>query len=115
MVPLTSERNFTPSSTAASAPASTRAGAWLLVQMVQALRHAVTVTLTPAEGVSRLPLSSTDRLRMVVAPAILVTQVKVQFSRPDAGCHVVPPSVETSTPATTPPPVSAAVPEIVTV
>jgi len=33
---------------------------------------------------------------------------------PVAGCQVVPPSVETSTPATTPPPVSAAVPEIVT-
>ena len=32
---------------------------------------------------------------------------------PLAGCHVVPPSVETSTPATTPPPVSVAVPEIV--
>ena len=33
---------------------------------------------------------------------------------PVAGCHVVPPSVDTSTPATTPPPVSEAVPEIVT-
>ena len=33
---------------------------------------------------------------------------------PVAGCHVVPPSVETSTPATIPPPVSAAVPLIVT-
>ena len=31
-----------------------------------------------------------------------------------AGCQVVPPSVETSTPATTPPPVSVAVPLIVT-
>jgi hypothetical protein len=33
---------------------------------------------------------------------------------PVAGCQVVPPSVETSTPATTPPPESVAVPEIVT-
>src|SRR5450755_4697730 len=31
-----------------------------------------------------------------------------------AGCQVVPPSVETSTPATTPPPASAAVPVMVT-
>jgi hypothetical protein len=31
-----------------------------------------------------------------------------------AACHVEPPSVETSTPATTPPPVSVAVPVIVT-
>ena len=31
-----------------------------------------------------------------------------------AGCQVLPPSVETSTPATTPPPVSVAVPVIVT-
>ena len=33
---------------------------------------------------------------------------------PFAGCQVLPPSVDTSTPATTPPPASAAVPEIVT-
>ena len=32
---------------------------------------------------------------------------------PVAGCHVAPLSVDTSTPATTPPPVSDAVPEIV--
>ena len=31
-----------------------------------------------------------------------------------AGCQVLPPSVETSTPATTPPPASVAVPVIVT-
>ena len=31
-----------------------------------------------------------------------------------AGCQVVPPSVETSTPATTPPPASVAVPLMVT-
>ena len=37
----------------------------------------------------------------------------VQFSRPVAGCQVLP-STDTSTPATTPPPESAAVPEMVT-
>jgi hypothetical protein len=40
--------------------------------------------------------------------------VKLQFPRPMAGCHVAPPSSETSTPPTTPPPASLAVPLTVT-
>jgi hypothetical protein len=69
--------------------------------------------MMPAEGVSRLALSSTARLRIVVVPAVIGVQVKLQVSRPSAGCHVDPLSVETSTPPTTPPPLSLAVPEIV--
>src|SRR4051794_28316508 len=73
----------------------------------------VTFTPTPADGVSRLPLSSTARVRIVVAGLPCAFHVYVQLDVPLAGCHVAPPSVETSTPATTPPPVSVAVPEIV--
>src|SRR6185312_949719 len=57
----------------------------------------LTVIDVPAEGVSRLPLSSTARVLVV----------------PVAGCQLAPPSVETSTPATVPP-TSLAVPLIVT-
>ena len=39
--------------------------------------------------------------------------VYVQLSKPEALCQVAPLSVETSTPPTAPPPLSAAVPEIV--
>src|SRR5262245_63219952 len=73
----------------------------------------VTVTLTPAPGVSTLPLSSVARLFRLTAPAMLAVHEKVQVPRPAAGCQVVPPSVETSTPPTRPP-VSDAVPLIVT-
>ena len=41
-------------------------------------------------------------------------QLNVQLVVPVAGFHVAPPSVETSTPTTMPPPVSMAVPVIVT-
>src|SRR5215471_8370112 len=71
-----------------------------------------TVTVTPAPEVSRLPLSSTALLLIVTEPKPAGVQEKLQFAWPVAGCHVVPPSTETSTPATTPP-VSAAVPVIV--
>src|SRR6185437_179209 len=67
-----------------------------------------------SEGVSRLALSSTARVSIVTWPGVLGIQVKDQLPRPVAGCQVCPPSVETSTPATMPPPLSEAVPVIVT-
>src|SRR5262249_61041839 len=73
-----------------------------------------TLTVTPADGVSRFPLSSAALVRIVVVGLPCATQLYDQLVVPVAGCQVVPPSVETSTPATTPPPVSAAGPETVT-
>jgi hypothetical protein len=61
-----------------------------------------------------LPLSSTARVRTVTGPLPATVHVYVHCERPVAGCQVVPPSVETSTPPTTPPPVSVAVPATVT-
>src|SRR5215831_6330619 len=49
--------------------------------------------------------------KLPVGPGV---QLYDQDVVPVAGCHVAPLSVETSTPATTPPPVSDAVPVIVT-
>src|SRR5215831_708440 len=50
-------------------------------------------------------------LKLPVGPGV---QLYDQDVVPVAGCHVAPLSVETSTPATTPPPASDAVPVIVT-
>src|SRR4051812_11500483 len=75
---------------------------------------AETVTVTPPDGCSMLPLSSTARLVIAKAPAFSVIQENVQFSCPLARRHVVPPSSETSTAAIAPPPASEAVPEMVT-
>src|SRR5215468_5424457 len=71
MVPATSEVNFTPISTGLSGPPSTPTGAAVLGQMVQLLVHEdaePTETVTPAEGTSRFPLSSTARLLIVTDP-----------------------------------------------
>ena len=63
-----------------------------------------------------LPMSSTARDLIVTGPWLaVVVHAICQLVRPVAGRHVVPPSTDTSTPATTPPPVSEAVPAIVTV
>src|SRR6266700_908121 len=115
--PLVSERNLTPSSTGESGPASAVPGkAEQPQKLLPAEQFApATDTLIPVEGNSRFPLSSTARLRMVNDPFCPGCQEYVQFSRPLAGCHVVPPSTETSTPPTTPPPISVAVPEMLTV
>src|SRR5690242_9846812 len=58
------------------------------------------------------PLSSVARTRIVADPVVPGRHEYVQEARPVAGCQVAPSSVETSTPPTTPPPVSAAVPEM---
>src|SRR3954469_24824670 len=78
--------------------------------------HAPTTTdtLMPGPADSRFPLSSTARVRMVADPRTAGDQSKLHVEVPDAACHVVPPSTDTSTLATTPPPLSAAVPLIVT-
>src|SRR5689334_7584076 len=70
----------------------------------------VTDTLADA-GVPMFPLSSVARALIVAVPAAAGVHVYVHVPRPDAGCQVVPPSVETSTPPTTPPR-SLAVPEM---
>src|ERR1041384_939834 len=77
----------------------------------------VTVTVEPAPGVSTLPLSSYARLRRLALtlaePGPDGVQLRLHEAVPDAWRHVVPPSVDTSTLVTTPPPASVAVPVIV--
>ncbi len=73
----------------------------------------LTVTLMPGEGVSVFRLSSVARLLIVTEPVAPGVQLYVQVVVPLAGCHVFPPSTDTSMPATIPPP-SLAVPDIVT-
>jgi hypothetical protein len=63
----------------------------------------MTLTVTPLLGVSRFPLSSTARLIRVVVPTVVGVHVALQGERPVAGCHVLPPSPENSTPPTAPP------------
>ncbi len=72
-----------------------------------------TLRLVPALAVPRLPLSSTARTLSVTDGLPCATHVYDQVVVPVAGCQVVPPSVDSSTPATRPPPASAAVPETV--
>src|ERR1700674_1268941 len=54
------------------------------------------------------------RTTMFAEPCTEGVQKYIQDSRPLAGCQVAPPSTETSTPPTTPPPASVAVPVMVT-
>src|SRR3989442_1544018 len=110
MKPLTEERNFKPSSTAFGSEMLGRRGVVVPSQMLQG--H-VTLTVIPAPGVSRLPLSSIARLLITFDAALDGIQWYVQLAPPVVRCHVVPPSTETSTPATMPS-VSDAVPLITT-
>jgi len=73
-----------------------------------------TLTTTPEAGTSKFALSSTARLSRLMLPDVEGIHVYDQLPLPDAGCQVCPASVDTSTPATTPPPKSVAVPLIVT-
>src|SRR2546429_2942333 len=114
MKPAVSVRNFTPSSIALGSLTSTFHGAAAASQMVHGHAAGVIVTAVGVFAPSRLPLSSTARLRMFTPPSVPGRQVKLQLSCPLARCHVVAPSTETSTALTTPPPASAAVPAIVT-
>src|SRR3954452_19041029 len=103
MKPLMSERNLTPTSIALGSEVEVTPGTVALLQMEMG---PWTETEMPAFGVSMLPLSSTARLRMIAVPFWFGDQVYVQLNRPTAGCQVPPPSTETSTPATVPPPAS---------
>src|SRR6266851_2091316 len=112
MYPPWSAVNLTPSSTDDVSPVA--AGAAELGSSEHGHGRGLTVTATPAPGVSMLPLSSVARLRIVTLPVGPGVQLYVQEAVPLALCQVVPLSVETSMPATTPPPESEAVPVTVT-
>src|SRR5437899_1902021 len=109
MLPATDERNLTPSSTAAPSGSAGVPGTVDAVQIVHGQICATTLMTTlfgpePSPAGSRLPLSSKPRDLMVPGPVALGVQSNVQAVVPVARCHVVPPSTDTSTPATTPPP-----------
>src|SRR5690242_2643511 len=91
-----------------------RPGVAAVLHRLHGQSWAPTVTDLPAEGVSRLPVSSTALLRMVAVPTVAGVHEYVHAVRPLAGRQVTPPSTDTSTPATAPPPKSLAVPEITT-
>src|SRR5690349_21800562 len=92
--PVTSETNFTPTST----------GFGSFTEAIDGVAVSLQIRF-PEPG----------RTVTVVEPTAFGAHAKLQLSRPVAGCQVAPPSTETSTPPTTPPPASAAVPEIRTV
>src|SRR6476659_8876922 len=110
MEPAVSVRNFRPSSTELESDSFGFCGTALAGQMVHGHVRPPTVTLTPDDGAPMFALSSVARARSVAVPALLGVHVHVPVAR----CQVAPLSVETSTPATTPPPVSVAVPDTVT-
>src|SRR5262249_56374395 len=99
-----------PISTEAASPESSWPGVTLLPQTEHG--HA-TLTVTELTGLM-LPLSSTTRDSTVAVGLPCTTQLYDQDVVPVAGCQVAPPSVDTSTPPTTPPPASAPLPEMVT-
>src|SRR4029453_13600857 len=95
MKPLTSERNLTPNATATVSGSVGFAGVAVGAQILlptQLPLPVPTVTVTPAPGVSRFPLSSTDRLLRGTDPDPLGVQLYVQGARPLAGCQVAPPA-----------------------
>src|SRR3954468_4276535 len=104
MNPSMSLLNFTPSSYGLESAALGLVGT---VDAFHRLGHGqaptTTDTVMPALADSRLPLSSTARARIDAAPRTAGDQSKLQVEVPVAARHVVPPSTETSTPATTPP------------
>ena len=109
---------MTPDLDAAASPESAACRGDVPVPQIE--HGQVTLTVVPADGVSRLPLSSTARVLIVVDrvavgdPGVAPGDGVLRLDIVVAGCQVVPPSVETSTPATTPPPASVAVPVMVT-
>src|SRR5213080_4923441 len=112
--PSTSLRKRSPSSTDAVSPSSSGAGGTtVLLQIVQGhVRVAPSVRVMPAPGASTLPVSSNARLFTLTVPDPVAVHVNVHDAEPVAALHVVPPSVEISTPDTIPPPASVAVPAI---
>src|SRR5438093_2723797 len=115
MKPPMSLLNFTPSSSALPSATLGTAGTTDGLKIVlHGQVPAMTVTLTPLLAVSTLPLSSIARLRIVAGPSTPKNPLNVHVDVPCAARHVAPPSTETSTLAGTPPPLSVAVPVIVT-
>src|SRR5689334_19709965 len=110
IVPGVSTVNLTPTSVLEGSESAGVPGVTELFQTLHGQARGATVTLADA-GVPTFPLSSVARAWIVAVPAAPGVQVYVQLPRPDAGCQVVPPSVDTSTPPTTPP-TSLAVPEM---
>src|SRR5262245_56486630 len=107
--------NLRPSSTALASGVSTTEG----VVVPKIVQGHWPLTLTPADGASVLSLSSVARLLIETVSPVLTFHPYDHVVVDDAfaivaGCQVAPPSVETSTPATTPPPASVAVPVTVT-
>src|SRR5262245_23666068 len=72
------------------------------------------LTLIAAGGFCTFPLSSTARLLIVTRPGVVSVLLKLQEVVPVAALKVAPPSTDTSTRATVPPPVSLAVPVMLT-
>ena len=115
--PNESDLNLTPTSMPELSPASGVDG----VTLVPHSEHGQsTLTVVPAPGAAMLPLSSVARTLIVVEGEPWAIHGYVQLTVVAAwpvivaGCQVEPPSVETSTPATTPPPASVELPETVT-
>src|SRR5262245_46302939 len=114
MKPAASLLNLTPSSSGVASPKSGIGGTVAAFQrLVHGQSPGSITTVTPAPAASRLPLSSIARVLIVADPGVPGVQSKFHSDVPCAAFHVVPPSTETSTPATRPPPWSVAVPVIV--
>src|SRR4051812_15350844 len=115
MKPSASLLNLTPTSTALVSSELAMIGT---ADGFQSVVHghvpAITETVAPAPADSMLPLSSIARVRIVADPTVPGFQPKLQLDPPCARCHVAPLSTDTSTPATLPPPLSVAVPLMVT-
>src|SRR3954454_21139698 len=117
ITPSTSVRNLSPSSTEPVSESSSGAGGTTEAAQIEHghVRDPFRVTLTPPDAISRFPVSSKARLRMLTVPEPAAVHEKVQLVVPVAARQVVPPAVDTSTPVTTPPPFSTAVPAMVNV
>src|SRR5262245_49437346 len=72
------------------------------------------VTVISVAGFCTFPLLSTARLLIFPCPSVVGVQLKLQAVVPEAALKVAPPSTDTSTRATVPPPVSLAVPVMLT-
>src|SRR6185503_4408117 len=102
-----------PSSTGLGSSTSATIGALdALKSVLHGQLPGTTETVEPEPAFSRLPLSSIARVRMATEPGAPGVQSKVHDAVPCAAFQVVPPSTDTSTPATTPP-LSDAVPVMV--
>src|SRR4029077_15979556 len=114
MKPSMSLLNATPSSTAlVSAALGTVGTADGRQMLVHGHSPWAIDTVGPTPARPRVPVSAIARTLIVAAPGTPGVQPKLHNVVPVAAFHVVPPSTDTSTPATVPPPRSAEVPVIV--